>query len=173
MGHRALHAVARPGGGYDCYRSQWDGLSVFDDQRMVPYRVPRDATHLLDGATVSEVLRQIDPLADEALFVHEAEGRVTAYLVCRLGVPTADGIRGGTTSSEDSKDAPETALVPIADVAIAQRLDCALRTAKAVLGDAVDAGLLSGTGAERYLAAFLARHPDVPGETLWLSGEVI
>lgn len=163
MGHRALHAVARPGGRYDCYRSRRTGLAVAEAERADRSRLPADATPVATGAHTSAVLALLDPRTDEALYVYE-DGGVTAYLVRTVDVPTT----GGPVSRPHPVP---VALVPAETAGATRCLDCALDAAKGVLGDAVDAGLLHRRVAERYLAAFLPRHPDAAG-TLWLPREV-
>jgi len=155
VGHRALYAVPTVDGRYDCYRTRWDGLAVFEHPDRVPD--PRDShTPVAEGVDATGVLALLEP-TDEALFVH---GERAAYLVCRLDIPTG---RVRTDST-----AVPTALVAVTDGATADRLDAELQAVKAVLGDAVDAGLFTRAVAEGYLRIFLARHPDVQ-EVIWLS----
>jgi len=169
VGHRALHVVPTGDGRYDCYRTRWDGLTAFApsgdipdpasaDRRSVP-DLP-DADRLVaESRDAAGVLSALDP-GDEALFVH-GEG---AYLVCRLTVPP---LAERTDPPGNQTAATATALVPVGDPRRARRLDADLRTAREVLGDAVDAGLVPRPMAERYVRAFLARHPDAR-ELVWL-----
>ena len=167
MGHRALHAVPTGDGRYDCYRTQWDGLAVFapsdgapdspDAGRRPIVDPPDDDRLVAESRDAAGVLSALDP-GDEALFVH-GEG---AYLVCRLTVPTL-----ADEADPPGDRAAATALVPVTDAPRARRLDADLRTAREVLGDAVDAGLVPRPMAERYVRAFLARHPDAR-EVVWL-----
>ena len=158
MGHRALHAVQTGDGRYDCYRTRWGGLAAFDPPGGVPG--PPDADRLVaESRDAAGVLSALDP-GDEVLFVH-GEG---SYLVCRLAVPTLAG-RPGPTG--DRTAATATALVPVPDGRRARRLDADLRTAREVLGDAVDAGFVPRPMADSYVRAFLARHPDAR-EVVWL-----
>lgn len=157
MGHRALVAVERPGGEFDCYRSQWAGGGPDDGDPVAAV----DATvagqrPLATGASVSRVLDLLAPRSDEALLVRSGD-HTTRYLVRWLGVPTA----------HDDGDGPMV-LVPTTDADAVDRLDCTLQTAKGILGDAVDAGLIPHWMAVGYLATTVARHPDVPGDTIWL-----
>lgn len=153
MGHRALVVVETDG--FDCYRSQWGGLASLDPAAVV--ESVADGTPLERGVSAAGVLALLDPRADEALLVRSGDGTVR-YLVRWLGVPAA-----GTDG-----DGP-VVLAPVSDPGTAARLDCALRTLKGVLGDAVDAGLLGPRGAVAYLATVLAGHPDLPDGTLWLA----
>lgn len=158
MGHRALHAVPTGDGRYDCYRTQWDGLAAFAPSGGIPDPpdADRPVAKSVDAAGVLSVLDR----GDEVLFDH---GEETAYLVCRLTVPAL-------AAWPDRTGGPRTtaaALVSVADGRTARRLDADLRTAREVLGDAVDAGLVPRPVAERYVRAFLARHPDT-GEVVWL-----
>jgi hypothetical protein len=153
VGHRALHAVPTAAGRYDCYRTRWDGLAVFEHPDRVPD--PRDShTPVAEGVDATGVLALLEP-TDEALFVH---GERMAYLVCRLDVPAG---RVATANT-----AVPMALVAVTDGAAADRLDAELQAVKAVLGDAVDAGLVPRAVAEGYLRIFLARHPDAR-EVIW------
>lgn len=160
MGHRALVAVERHGGEFDCYRSQWTGVGPDDgDPAAAVDRIVAAGRPLASGASVSRVLDLLAPRSDEALLVRAA-GHTTRYLVRWLGVPTAhDG------------DGP-VVLVPTTGFDVVERLDCTLRTAKGVLGDAVDAGLLPRWMAVGYLATMVTRHPDVPEDSIWLPTEV-
>ena len=158
MGHRALHAVPTGNGRYDCYRTRRDGLAAFASSGGVPElrESDRPVAESRDAAGVLSVLAP----GDEVLFVH-GEG---SYLVCRLAVPTLAG-RPGPTG--DRTAATATALVPIPDGRRARRLDADLRTAREVLGDAVDAGFVPRPMADSYVRAFLARHPDAR-EVVWV-----
>ena len=151
MGHRALHAVPVGGGRYDCVRTRWGTLAVFDSGFPEPPDSPSPVTEGVDAIGVLRSLRE----SDEALFVH---GEDTAYLVRSLAVQTVegDGCRGESG----------LVVVPVADGDAARRLDGDLATAKDVLGDAVDAGLCTRSLAEGYLRAFVARHPD-SGAVVW------
>ena len=151
MGHRALHAVPT-GGGYDCYRTRWDGLAVFEGA--FPER-PDSRLLVAEGLDAVGVLGALAG-GDEALFVH---GEDTVYLVRRLDIPL--------TSVVDSRSDPESVLLPVSDPETARRLDGDVATAKGILGDAVDAGLCSQWVAEGYLRAFLTRHPDA-GAVVWV-----
>ncbi|MEF8853768.1 MAG: hypothetical protein V5A44_11325 [Haloarculaceae archaeon] len=149
MGHRALHAVPVEDG-YDCVRTRWGGLAVFDGSIPDPPDARRPVAERVDAVGVLRALTDVD----EALFVH---GDDVAYLVRRLDVPPVAGVDPGTSVR---------VLLPVADGATARRLDGDLATAKGVLGDAVDAGLLARWMAAAYLRAFVARHPGVRG-VIW------
>jgi hypothetical protein len=158
VGHRALHAVQTGDGRYDCYRTRWGGLAAFDPPGGVPG--PPDADRLVaESRDAAGVISALDP-GDEVLFVH-GEG---AYLVRRLTVPT---LAERADLSRDQTAVTATALAPVADAQSARRLDADLRTAREVLADAVDAGLVPRPRAERYVRAFLARHPDAR-DVVWL-----
>lgn len=160
MGHRALVAVEDADGRYSCYRSQWGGLAAFGS--VPPPAVVAEAsdhTPLARDLDAAGVLESLDRRSDEALFVDAVAGGVRTYLVCRLGVPTARG---------DPCGVGPTALVPVTDPATAREIECVHRTLSAVLGDAVDAGLVTAEAAVAYLGTAMAGHPDVTGETLWL-----
>jgi hypothetical protein len=144
VGHRALHAVPT-GDGYDCYRTRWDGLAVFEGSFPERPESRRPVAEVLDPIGV---LRALAP-GDEALFVH---GEDAAYLVRSLDVPLA--------SAGDTRTDPGRALVPVPDPETARRLDDDIATAKGILGDAVDAGFCTRRVAEEYLRAFVAHHPD-------------
>jgi hypothetical protein len=156
VGHRALHAVPTGDGLYDCYRTRWGGLATFEHPDRIPD--PQDShTPVAEAVDAVGVLDLLEP-ADEALFVH---GDDLPYHVVRLHVPTA---------ASGLPDSPgHTALVPVPDAETARRLDCELRTAKDLLGDAVDAALVPRLVADGYLRVFLARHPDTR-EVIWLAG---
>jgi hypothetical protein len=144
VGHRALHAVPTEDG-YDCVRTRWGGLAVFDGGFPDPPESRRPVAEQVDAVGVLRTLVH----ADEALFVHE---QAAAYLVRPLNVPTAGG--------DDQPPGPGRVLVPVADAGTARRLDRDLATAKGLLGDAVDAGLLAEWTAEAYLRTFVTRHRD-------------
>lgn len=152
MGHRALHAVPTTGGRYDCVRTHWDSLAVFE----AGFPDPPDSHPVVEGVDAVGVLRTLRD-ADEALFVH---GQGTVYLVWSLAVPTADS--GGQTGRGGQ------VLVPVTDADSARLLDRDVATAKGILGDAVDAELITRPIAEGYLRAFLARHPDARGAVWYL-----
>ena len=147
MGHRALHAVPTTAGRYDCYRTRWGGLAAFEHPRR-PADPRESHTPLAEAVDAVGVLDLLEP-TDEALFVH---GEEVAYLHLRLDVPTCHG--------GDRRTAGQTALAAVTDSAAANRLDRELGVLKAVLGDAVDAGLLPRGLAGGYLRVFLVRHPD-------------
>jgi len=151
VGHRALVAVERDDGRFDCYRSQWGGRVAVDaDPTTVVERTVAANPPLATAVPVTRVIALLDSRTDEALVVRSGE-ETTPYLVRWLGVPTTGGDGPGPT-----------VLVPVEDPATADRLDCTLRTAKGILGDAVDAGLVSRRLAVGYLVTLVARHPDVP-----------
>ncbi|QLH77607.1 hypothetical protein HZS55_09990 [Halosimplex rubrum] len=184
MGARTLVAVERDAGGYDLHRSQWGGEHV--DRLVDLIRVDEAPPDLVDpepfraGASVDELLDSLDPREYEAFVV--ADDRTEAYLVCRLDIET--GREAATAVARDVTDADTTvdadgptvadaaALVPWPGEAAAERLRRFVRTAKDVLGDAVDAGLVPAPAATRYLAVRIARHPDTPdGDAiLWIDG---
>jgi hypothetical protein len=161
VGHRALVAVERESGTFDCYRSHWDGTRFGQGADAVASSAVDGAGPLATSVSASRVLAHLDPRADEALLVRSSS-RTDAYLVRWLGVPSAavDG-RGPTV------------LAPVERFGAAElswdRLDCAIRTAKANLGDAVDAGLIPHSMAVGYLTAFVARHADLPAGAVWLA----
>lgn len=167
MGHRALVAVERDDGRYDLYHTQW-GADDSSLQRVldagsgaVGYLLDAlGGVDRLDGAlTVADVLDRVDPLTHEALLV--LADQPTVYLVVAVRVETATTDAGWTV--------PEAVLVPVADVATADRIRRFARTVDGVLGDAVDAGLVSQALARGYLGARLAAHPDVSPDSLWLT----
>ncbi|WP_123532956.1 DUF6735 family protein [Halosimplex salinum] len=174
MGARTLVAVERPNGRYDCYHSQWGGQHL--DRLVGLLRVDGLPPTLADAGPVEtavpadRVLALLDPREYEALVVDG--GSVEAYLVCWLGVEplqhTGRADTAGTPADEATAFVRDAALVPWTDAATATRLRRFLRTAKDVLGDAVDAGLLSAPAATASLRIRLAGHPDVPADTLWL-----
>lgn len=163
MGARTLVAVERDAGGYDLHRSQWGGEHV--DRLVALLRAGEVPPDLVDagafraGVSAGELLDSLDPREYEAFVV--ADGQTEAYLVCRLGIETG----------REAGDEP-AALVPWSGEAAAERLRRFVRTAKEVLGDAVDAGLMPAPAATRYLAVRIARHPDTPDSDaiLWLRG---
>lgn len=168
VGHRALVAVERADGHYDLYHAQWGA----DDSRLGTILAADDGCsvgYLLDalggvgpvasGVGVGGTLDSLDPLTYEALLVLADEP--TVYLVVAVRVETA-----GTATD---RTAPEAVLVPIADVATAAGIRRYVRTVASVLGDAVDAGLVSPALARGYLRARLASHPDVSPDSLWLA----
>lgn len=167
MGERALVAVERPDGRYDLRHSQWGGAATrlravlgSDDEVEA---VLRTATPVLSDVAAPVVADYLDPREYELLYV--VGDSVTVYLVCRLGTETAGRERDGTPESVVRNAA---ALVPLTDATTATRLRRFLRPSKAVLADAVDAGLLPQWAAIRYLGAALSGRPDVPEETMWL-----
>jgi hypothetical protein len=166
VGARALVALARADGDYELYHAQRGASqsrfrAVLDGGAL--RSVLAESTRVFAAGSATDVLAALDPREYEVLYVRD--GEVTAYLVCWLGIET-------TTGSSDpavrSLAADAAALVPVADPAVAAGLRRFLRESKAVPGEAVDAGLLSLPVAVRYLGSWLARHPDVPRETLWL-----
>jgi hypothetical protein len=150
VGHRALHALPTAGGRYDCVRTQWDALAVFEEE----FPNLPDSRPVVEGVDAVGVLRTLRA-ADEALFVH---GEETAYLVWSLAVPAGD--------SSGHRGRRGQVLVPVTDADTARLLDRDVTTARGILGDAVDAGLLTRSMAEDYLRAFFARHPDAR-RTVW------
>ncbi|WP_135364228.1 DUF6735 family protein [Halosimplex halophilum] len=178
MGARTLVAVERDADGYDLHRSQWGGEHV--DRLVALVRADEAPPDLVDpepfrsGASVEELLDSLDPREFEVLVV--AGDRTEAFLVPRLAIET--GRRYGTASGAatdretPSTDAEPSALVPWPGEAAAERIRRFLRTAKDVLGDAVDAGLVPAPAATRYLAVRVARHPDTldPDAILWIDG---
>lgn len=180
MGARTLVAVERDADGYDLYCSQWGGEHV--DRLVTLVRADEAPPDLVDpdpfrsDVSAGAVLDSLDPREFEAFVV--ADDRTEAYLVCRLGIETvrrpgrADA--GATTDAAATvpEDTESAALVPWPGEAAAERLRRFVRTAKDVLGDAVDAGLVSAPAATRYLAARLARHPDTPDADaiVWIDG---
>jgi hypothetical protein len=157
VGHRTLVAVERRAGEFDCYRSRWGGVAPATDPAGDIAATVARVPPLARAASVSHVLCHIAPRTDETLLVRSLAG-VESFLVRWLGVPTSDG--DGTAPA---------ILVPVDDQAAVERIDCALRTATGVLGDAVDAGLCPQWIAVGYLARFATRHPDIPDETVWLA----
>lgn len=145
MGHRALHAVPVGGGRYDCVRTHWGALAVFEATFPEP---PDSRSPVAAGVDAVGVLRALRE-SDEALFVH---GEDTAYLVRSLAVPTI--------GEDGSRENARNVLVPVADGDAARRLDGDITAAREILGDAVDAGLLTRSLADGYLRAFVTRHPD-------------
>ncbi|QPV63736.1 hypothetical protein I7X12_03640 [Halosimplex litoreum] len=180
MGARTLVAVERDAGGYDLHRSQWGGECL--DRLVDLVRADEAPPDLVDpepfrsGASVDELLGSLDPREYEALVV--ADDRTEAYLVYRLGIETgreaatADDDAVAATGVDGVTAAETAALVPWPGEAGGERLRRFVRTAKEVLGDAVDAGLLSAPGATRYLAVRLARHPETPDcdGIVWIDG---
>ncbi|QLH82882.1 DUF6735 family protein [Halosimplex pelagicum] len=179
MGARTLVAVERDAGGYDLHRSQWGGEHV--DRLVDLVRADEAPPDLVDpvpfrsGASADELLDSLDPREYEAFVV--ADDRTEAYLVCRLGIETgresATAVAGTATDAGAATDvADAAALVPWPGEAAAERLRRFVRTAKDVLGDAVDAGLVPAPAATQYLAVRVARHPDTPDTDaiLWLDG---
>ena len=167
MGHRALVAVERDPGQFDCYRSQWGGLAVCEaDPTATVAEVVADERPFAVGVSAQGVLSLLDPRSEEALLVRTRVG-LSTYLVRRLDVPTVAA--GGDDSGSAPVRPASIVLVPASDSRLVERFDVTLRTAKGVLGDAVDAGLFTRTVAERYLEALVARHPDVPGGAVWLT----
>ena len=178
MGARTLVAVERDDGGYDLHRSQWGGEHV--DRLVALLRageVPPDLVDpapLRSGVAADAVLDSLDPREYE-VFVAAAD-RTEAFLVCRLGIETGRTFEGAddpTVGDATTVAAVEAAaLVPWPGEAAAERLRRFVRTAKEVLGDAVDAGLVPAPAATRYLAVRIARHPDTPDPDaiVWLDG---
>ncbi|WP_436932336.1 DUF6735 family protein [Halosimplex halobium] len=178
MGARTLVAVERDAGGYDLHRSQWGGEHV--DRLVALVRADEAPPDLVDpepfrsGASAEAVLDSLDPREFEAFVV--ADGRTEAFLVPRLGIETGrqpgSPARADTDRKTRSTDAEPAALVPWPGEAAAERIRRFLRTAKDVLGDAVDAGLVPAPAATRYLAVRVARHPDTPDAdaVLWIDG---
>lgn len=159
-------AVERADGRFDCYRSQWGAVAALDDDpAAVVESVLADGRPVASGASVGRVLGVLDPLSDERLLVR-TDGSVTHYLVRRLDVPVAGTAGPGGTQPADGVP---VVLLPVSDRRAVERLDVVLRTAKGVLGDAVDGGLVPRAAAERYLATVVARHPDLPDGTVWLA----
>jgi hypothetical protein len=171
VGHRTLVAVERADGRFDCYRSQWSTVAALGaDPAAIVESVPAGERPVASGVCVDRVLGLLDPVSDERLLVR-THGSVTPYRVRPLDVPAAETADPGDTQLAAS-GAP-VVLLPAPDRDAVERLDVALRTAKGILGDAVDAGLVSQAAAERYLVAFVGRHPDLPDGALWLTpGEV-
>ncbi|MFB6139419.1 MAG: DUF6735 family protein [Halosimplex sp.] len=177
MGARTLVAVERPDGRYDCYRTQWGGEQL--DRLVASARAGELPPGLVDPEPVrsavpaDRVLAALDPLEYEALV---AVGEtVAAYLVVRLGIETSREAAADAAADSGSDGPPAfvrdaAGLVPWTDAAAATRLRRFFRTAKDVLGDAVDAELLSEPVAVGYLAVRLVRHPDVSGGILWVPG---
>lgn len=166
MGHRALVAVERSNGRYDLHRSRWGADQLRLLRRLDPdaplERDLVDPEPLCSGATAATTLDLLDPVEYEALFAVDRAG-VTAYQVIALSPALA-------TVPDDRRASP-SALVPVDDAATAARLRRFCRATKAVLGDAVDAGLLTEGMAIGYLRARLAAHPDVrTDEVIWLPG---
>jgi len=182
VGARALVAVERDADGYDLHRSQWGGECV--DRLVDLVRVDEVPPDLVDpepfraGVSADELLGSLDPREYEALVV--ADGRTEAYLVCRLGIETGREAGDGPARTQASTSpavgahagVEAAALVPWPGEAVADRLRRFVRTVKGVLGDAVDAGLLSDPAATRYLAVRLARHPETPDcdGIIWIDG---
>ena len=167
MGHRALVAVETRPGRYACYRSQWGGRALGERSRSPESVVSAAVAERGDDGSALAVLDALDPRDHEALFVARLDGDVEQFLVIWLGLVLADGV----VAPGSSVPVEGAALVPVADRAVARRLATWLRVAKDVLGDAVDAGALSPAAAALALRELLARHPEVPPETLWLAGE--
>lgn len=167
MGHRTLVAVERADDRFDCYRSQWGTVAALDgDPAAVVESVLADGRQVASGVSVDRVLGLLDPLSDEGVLVC-TDGSVTLYRVGRLDVPVAStGEPGGT---QPAAGGVPVVLLPASDRRAVERLVVALRTAKEVLGDAVDAGLVPRAAAERYLATVVARHPDLPDGAVWLA----
>lgn len=162
MAHRALVAVERAAGQYDCYRSRTGGLAAIDEDPPTAVDAMVVVGHLV-GADVSAagVLDLLDPQTDEALIVEARDGAVTSYLVVWLGL----------VGRADVPEAAPAVLVPVSDGVAADHLRRTVRAWKGVLGDGVDAGILPSDVALGYLTVAVARHPDVPGEAIWLGGE--
>ncbi|ELZ22472.1 hypothetical protein C475_18208 [Halosimplex carlsbadense 2-9-1] len=174
MGARTLVAIERDADGYDLHRSQWGGEHV--DRLVDLVRADEAPPDLVDpepfrsGVSADELLDSLDPREFEAFVV--ADDRTEAYLVCRLGIETG---REAATADDDAVAATGTesaALVPWPGEAAAERLRRFVRTAKDLLGDAVDAGLVPAPAATQYLAVRIARHPDTPDPAaiLWVEG---
>lgn len=173
-------AVARPDGRYDCYHSQWGGEHL--DRLVASVRDGGAPPDLVDPDPVSTAVpagRVLDRLGSrgyEALVA--ADGAVEAFLVCRPGIetgrpPDADGPAETRTEPAASFVRDAVVLVPWTDEATAARVRRFSRTAKEVLGDAVDAGLLPAWAATGYLPVRLTRHPDVRDEIVWFPSGVI
>ncbi len=168
-------AVARPDGRYDCYHSQWGGEHL--DRLVASVRDGEVPPDLVDPDSVdttvptSRVLDRLGSRGYEALVA--ADGTVEAFLVCRPGIetgrqPDAEAPAGTRDDAAASFVRDAVVLVPRTDAAAAARIRRFSRTAKGVLGDAVDAGLLPEWMATAYLAVRLARHPDVRDPILWI-----
>jgi len=180
VGARTLVAVGRDADGYDLHRSQWGGEHV--DRLVDLIRADEAPPDLVDpeplrsGVSAGALLDSLDPREYEAFVV--ADGRTEAYLVCRLGIETgreaatADGDAVTATAADGATGAEPAALVPWPGEAAAGRLRRFVRTAKDVLGDAVDAGLVPAPAATQYLAVRVARHPDTPDADaiVWIDG---
>jgi hypothetical protein len=160
VGHRTLVAV-EDHGGYALYHDQWGGLALAAGT--APGAVVDGAVasgrRIGTGLAVTGVLDALDSREYESLVVRESGG-TSAYAVVWLGLDLATGVVDGGT-----------ALVPFRPRAGIGRLRRHLRAAKGRLGDAVDAGVLSGEAAVAVLRAGLAAHPAVPRETVWLPDE--
>ncbi len=171
-------AVARPDGRYDCYHSQWGGehldrlVAWAWDDGVPPDLVDPEPVHT--AVPADRVLARIDSRGYEALVAVAVDGAVEAYLVCRPGIETGRPTGTGAATAGTRDDAAASfvrdaaVLVPWTDAAAAARIRRFSRTAKEILGDAVDAGLLSAWLATAYLAVRLTRHPDVRSEIIWL-----
>ncbi len=170
-------AVARPDGRYDCYHSQWGGKHL--DRLVARARngeVPPDfvdSEPVRTAVPVDRVFARIDSRGYEALVAVAVDGAVEAYLVCRPGIETGRRTGPDAATAGPPTDAAASfvrgaaVLVPWTDAATAARIRRFSRTAKEVLGDAVDAGLLSPQLATAYLLVRLTRHPDVRDELVW------
>lgn len=152
MSHHALVAV-REGDAYRVARSR----RPVEDLAGARHRTGRGARNSEPPGTpvasgdATAVLAALDPRRDEWLLVRDGPATPRLFAVLLL-VPL--------TWREEGPGAAAV-LVPVPDVPTGRRLRRWLRATKAVLADAVDAGLLDHALAVGYLRHRVARHPDV------------
>lgn len=151
MGHRALVAVAREGGGYAVYLAP-DGAA---DRHVEPLLRPDAAVPpgLVDGPlrgrarSVDDLLEShLDPLLHEALVVVHRDGSLTPYAVLPFVLATANGlVEGNPPGAILSLTAPDGSVLRPGYVR------GWLHGTTDVLGEAVDAGVLEPGEAVRWL----------------------
>lgn len=157
MGHRALVAIARRDGDFDVYLAKRGATDAILERLLEPDAGLPDG--LVDGPprgqtpSVSALLAtHLDPISHEALLVVGRGGAVTPHAVVPFVLATADGLCEGAR--------------PGATVALVGEDGSVLRPAyvrgwvqgtAGVLGEAVDAGILSPAEAFGWLEDALRR----------------
>lgn len=157
MSHRALVAVARDGGRYDVHYSHDGG----GDDRLERLRSPGVAppSDLVEGSPLARrvsfddlLADHLDPIEHEALLVVESDGEVVPFVVLPYVLATSEGL---------VEWEPRGVVVSIAGTDGSSLRPAFLRgwfqgTAE-VLGEAVDAGLLSPAEAFDWLDRAVGR----------------